>query len=138
MSVSPNVELSPCDQYAKMETAKFWYYSLVLKVLVLIHSLIPQLFSNIRRFWYQSWVIFRRLCVWNFMRKVSVFLREISKKPSWKLENMVSTIYKTISNINKKELLNISQTACKWDIYLQVFNISAWIYWLEKRPFLPV
>ena len=27
-------------------------------------------------------------------------LGEISEKPSWKLENMVATIYKTISNIN--------------------------------------
>ncbi len=41
-----------------------------LKVLVPILSLIPQLFSNTWRFWYQSWVIFRRLYVWNFMRKV--------------------------------------------------------------------
>ncbi len=27
-------------------------------------------------------------------------LEEISEKPSWKLENMASTIHKTISNIN--------------------------------------
>ncbi len=27
-------------------------------------------------------------------------LGEISEKPSWKLQNVVSTIYKTISNIN--------------------------------------
>ncbi len=34
-------------------------------------------------------------------------LGEISEKPSWKLENLVSTIYKTISNIPKHIFLKL-------------------------------
>ena len=44
-------------------------------------------------------------------------LGEISEKPSWKLENMVSTIYKTISNIS-----TVFSIAYKWDSYLQFFH----------------
>ncbi len=43
-----------------------------LKVLVPIHSLIPQIFSHMWRFCTRSWVLFRRLCVWSFMCKLSV------------------------------------------------------------------
>ncbi len=39
------------------------------------------------------------LCV-KFYVQSQCSLGEISEKPSWKLENVVSTIYKTTSNIN--------------------------------------
>ncbi len=50
----------------------------------------PNFFQTYWNFGTKSWVIFRSRCS----------LGEISKKPSWKLENMVSPIYKTISYIN--------------------------------------
>ncbi len=65
-----------------------------LKVLVPIHSLIPQLFLNIWRFWYQKLShIQKALCV-KFYAQSWSSLGEINKKPLWKLENVVSTIYK--------------------------------------------
>ncbi len=71
-----------------------------LKVLVPIHSLIPPIFSNMWRFWYQKLShIQKALCV-KFYAQSRCSLGEISENPAWKLENVVSTIYKTISNIN--------------------------------------
>ena len=70
-----------------------------LKVLVLIQSLIPQLFSNISRFRYQKLSHIEGLCI-KFYTQSLCCLGGISKKPSLKLANMVTTIYSTISNIN--------------------------------------
>ena len=69
-------------------------------MLVPIHSLIPNFFSNIWRFGYQKLShIYKALCV-KFYVQSQCSVGEINEKPSWKLENVVSTIYNTISNIN--------------------------------------
>ena len=80
----------------------------------------------------RSWAIFRRLYVWNCMRKVCILFGEISKKSYWKLANMVTTMYKTISNINIV-FLNCLQVRYIFVIF------SPWmIYWFEKWLYLPV
>ena len=80
-----------------MSAMSFGFYTYInLRVLVPIHSRIPQLFSNIimEIFGTISWLIFRRLCVWFFFSQSRCDSGEISKKTPWKLENVVFTIYK--------------------------------------------
>ena len=57
----------------------------------------PTFFKHHGDFGTRSWVMFRRLYVWYAM-KICKFRRNYEKL-SWKLENVVTTIYKTISNI---------------------------------------
>ena len=46
---------------------------------------------------------------WNFMSKVSIVKEKLAKNPAWKLENVASTIYKTVI------WTLFSQIACKWN-----------------------
>ncbi len=106
---------------AKLQGCDLW---VCLKMFVLIHLYCPDLFQTFRDFGTRSWILFRRLNMWSSLGK-------ISGKPSWKLENMVSKFYKTISNINIV-CSNCLQTRYKFAIF---FHFG----WLcGKRPCLPV
>ena len=65
-------------------------YSFPLKVLVLIHSLIPTTFyKHYRDFWYQKLSLIQKaLCVKTCVQS-RCNLGEISEKPFWKSENVV-------------------------------------------------
>ncbi len=78
----------------------------------------PQHFQTYGDYSTRSWVIFRRLLFVKCHAQCLWCLGEISKKPSLKLENVLTTIYKTISNIS---------------------NFSpCMIFWLEKWPNLAI
>ena len=74
-----------------------WIEKAALKVLGLINSLIPNFFFKHIEILVSKVESYLEGFVCGFHAQSRCSLGEISKKPSWKLENLVSTIYKTIS-----------------------------------------
>ncbi len=66
---------------------------------VVLHNIIPNFFSNIWRFWYQKLSHIYKTLVVKFHVHIPCSLEEISENLPWKLESVVTTLNKTISNI---------------------------------------
>ncbi len=129
------------DTYVLFITSTFQWHSVIsisfhdnikLKVRVPIHSLIPQLFSNIQRFCYQKLSHIQKAFCVKFYAQSRYSLGEIGEKPSWKLENVVSTIQKTISNIS------IVFSNCLQMRYIFAIFSPWMMFQQEKGPYLLV
>ena len=97
-----------------------------LKVPDMIHNIITELFSNPLRIWYQKFShIFVFTSVVKFGMNVTNTSGEINGNVAWKLENVATTLNKTINNISTM-FSYYFKTRYKFAVFFIVDEIFRW------------